>query len=145
MRRSKAFGLAALALIVAGAAVADEAAVKYRQNNMKAIGGHTQSIVALVKGEVSFNDQLEAHARALAETTAFTKAVFEKEAMIDDSTASPEIWKNWDDFAAAADEMQLAAEEIAAAAAAGDQGALRKGVVRLGRSCKSCHDDFRVE
>src|SRR5688572_17590576 len=67
--------IAATALVLAtglGAAVAfaaDEPAniIKYRQNYMKANGGHIAMIAAMVKGEVSWTDELPAHAQALQE------------------------------------------------------------------------------
>lgn len=145
MRRPTSFAVATFCIAFAGAALAAESTIKYRQNTMKAIGGHMQSIGAIVKGEVPYTDQLAVHARALADTAAFVKPVFKEEAVSKDSRAKPEIWTRWEDFAAKADAMKTAADKLAVAAAAGDRGAVRAGVGNLSKACKSCHDSFRAE
>lgn len=43
-----------------------EAAVKYRQEVMKAIGGHLNNVVMILKGEVPYSDQLLPSAQMLA-------------------------------------------------------------------------------
>jgi cytochrome c556 len=143
MRFGRSFTIGILSVAFAGAALAAEPVIKYRQSTMKAIGGHMQSIAAIVKGEVPYTDQLVVHARALADTAAFVRPVFEEKATSKDSTAKAEIWQRWDDFATKADAMKAAADKLAATAAAGNQGATRGAVGELGKACKSCHDSFR--
>ena len=143
MRPARALTVAIVALALSGTAFAADTTIEYRKNNRKAIGAHMQSVVAIVKGEVEFADQLPAHARALADTASFSKAAFEQKATSGDSTAKADIWQRWDDFAADADAMQAAADKLAAAASTGDKGALRASVGELGRTCKSCHDSYR--
>ena len=67
-------GVSAIAAVAAGvgmASAADESenVIKYRQNVMRSIGGHTGAIAAVVKGEVSFGAHVAAHAEALAATS----------------------------------------------------------------------------
>lgn len=133
----------ALGMTLAGSVWANEAAVKYRQNQMAALGGHMGSIVALVKGEVPFSDQLAAHAQGLEMTSKFTKSVFEQKATGRKSASKPAVWEEWDRFAADADKLSAAAEQLAQAAAAGDQSAVRKFVAEVGKTCKGCHDRFK--
>lgn len=130
-------------LAVALTAGASDATVKYRQNQMAALGGHMGSIVALVKGEVAFADQLQAHARALAETAAFTEAVFKEQVTNSKSAAKPSVWTDWDRFAASASDLKLAAAKLSQAAADDDQGAIRRHMAEVGKACKSCHDRFK--
>lgn len=134
-----------LGLAVAGTAVAEDALVKYRHNHMKVLGGHMGSIVAVVKGEVPFSDQLLIHAQGLAANAAFVKTVFEKPAEDPKSHAKPAIWTEWGEFSAKADALKTAADKLAQAAAAGDQGEVRGLVGEVGRACKSCHDSYKAD
>jgi len=144
MRLSKSL-LLAVGLAVAGSAWAADATVKYRQDQMKVLGGHMGSIVAIIKGEVPFTDQLAVHAKGLAATAALTEAVFKEKATGGDSASKPEIWSDWQRFAGNADKLTQAANKLADAAAAGDQGAIRAAMGEVGKSCKGCHDDFKVK
>src|SRR5690606_19288666 len=123
----------------------DDAIVKYRQSQMSALGGHMSSIAAVVKKEVPYTDHLAAHAQGLAATAAFTKAVFKEKALNDKSTSKPEIWSDWDRLAKRADALEAAAAQLAKAVEANDQGAVRKYVGEVGKSCKGCHDDFKMK
>ena len=53
------------------------------------------------------------------------------------------IWNSLTDFNAKADAMAKAAADMKAAAQSGDQGAMRKAAIQVGRTCGSCHDSFR--
>lgn len=135
----------AIGLGVATTAWAADATIKYRQNQMAALGGHMGSIAALVKGEVVYADHLEAHAQALATTAAFTAAVFKEQAVSSKSAAKATVWTDWDRFAASANELNAAAEKLAQAASANDQGAVRRHMAAVGKACKGCHDRFKED
>lgn len=130
-------------LAVAFTAAADDAAIKYRQNQMASLGGHMGSIVALVKGEVTFADHLPMHARALADTAVLTEAVFKEQASSSKSVAKDEIWADWEQFAKRAEDLRLASSELAQATADGDRRAIQRHVAAVGKACKSCHDRFK--
>ncbi len=136
----------AVATLVLGASVAsaaDEHVVDYRKNNMKIIGGHMGSIVAIVKGEVDQKEQLAVHAKGMAEMSALVKSAFEAKVLSGKSTSKAEIWSDWNKFSTAADNFQNAAQELAEAAAKGEQRDIRTAMAKVGKSCKSCHDDFK--
>ena len=57
--------------------------------------------------------------------------------------AMPEIWLDWDSFKKKMETMQQEIAKLAEVAQTGDQGAMKAQVGATGRSCKSCHDDFR--
>lgn len=77
-------GLAAavLAAAVLGAAASAPAAadgagaIKYRRAVMKSIGGHGAAIVAIIKGEVPFIEDLKGHAHAIAELAKIAPKIF---------------------------------------------------------------------
>lgn len=146
MRTVKTIAVAAAALALGtGAALADDAAVKFRKANMEIIGGHMHSIVAIVKGEVPHKDQLAAHAAGLAAAADLSAAAFKAETMGDKekTTAKAEIWQDWDTFAQGLDKMTAEATKLAEVAGSGDMGAIGAQVQNVGKTCKGCHDDFR--
>lgn len=135
--------LTAIALVVSCSAwAAEKDTVKYRQNNMHIIGGHMGSIVAIIKGEVPNKDELKAHADGLAAMAPLVKAAFKTEAMTDKSEALPKIWKDWDSFAKAADDLEAASVKLASAVATGNPAGIGASLGGVGDSCKGCHDKF---
>ena len=138
----------AVATLVLGASVAsaaDEHVVDYRKNNMKIIGGHMGSIASIVKGEVDQKEQLAVHAKGLAGMSALVKSAFETKVMSGKSSSKPEIWSDWNKFSSAADDFQGASQELAEAAANGNQRDIRSAMAKVGKSCKSCHDGFKTK
>jgi cytochrome c556 len=132
-------------IAVAGSAWAADVVIKYRQDQMKVLGGHMGSIAAIMKKEVPFSDQLAVHAQGLAATAAFTEAVFKEQALSSKSAAKAEIWSDWERFAADAGALKQAADKLAQTAAANDQGAVRAAMADVGKACKSCHDNFKTK
>lgn len=62
----------------------------------------------------------------------------------DDTEAKPEIWKDWDGFAAKYQDFKKATAELAAAAG-GDLEAVKPKFAAVGKACKSCHESFRQD
>ena len=140
---------AGLAMGLAGqgfAADSSEAAVKYRQSVMKAIGGHMGSIAAVVKGEVSHGAHVANHARGIKDMSLIVPDIFPSNSTYDDydkTNALPEIWKEPAKFKKAIEGFQQAAAKFAQVAESGDQGAIAAGLGQLGKSCGGCHKPFR--
>jgi len=139
----------ALAGGVAGAAFAQAApddAVKYRQTIFETLGANITGVVMNLKGEVSFPDSVPIHARTLADTAPLVLPAMEQNTAGEGSAeteALDKIWDNWDDFAAKADDMQVAATRLAELAEGGDMQAIGAQVQELGGTCKACHDEYR--
>lgn len=138
---------AALAACIAGPALADaDAAIKYRVNAMKAIGSQMGSIVAILKGEVDNKAALGEHAALMgaATSTAITKPAFMTNTDGEGSTkttATGKVWSDWSTFEAGLMEMEKAGQAMAAAGA----DATFDEVKALGKTCKGCHDNFRMK
>lgn len=138
--------LAGLVMVACSASAAsDDDLVEYREDGMHVLGGHMGSIGAIVKGKVPFTDDLATHARGLAAQSKLVKGAFKDKAMNGDSEAKSDIWENWDDFAAKADDLESAAAEFADAAGSGDMAAVRAKVGAVGKACKGCHDDYKKD
>jgi len=143
MRIVKTAALAAVFAGIATAAVASEADVKFRKANMEVIGGHMHSIVPIVKGEVPHKAQLKAHALGIVAAGKMAPAAFKAEAMEGETTATKDIWANWDKFEGGMNTMTERAQALADAADTDDMAAIGAAVQELGKTCKGCHDNFR--
>ncbi len=57
--------------------------------------------------------------------------------------AKPEIWLDMEDFEEHLEEMRTEAAKLAKVAAMGDQAATKAQFAATGKTCKSCHDEFK--
>jgi cytochrome c556 len=148
--------IAATTLVLAtglGAAVAfaaDEPAniIKYRQNYMKANGGHIAMIAAMVKGEVSWNDELPGHAHALHEQSNHLLRLFPEGTGKGDteaeSAALPVIWERRSEFEQKAKDFETESAKLVEVAEGGDMAAVAQQLGALGtKGCGGCHETFR--
>jgi cytochrome c556 len=140
------------ATLGAGAFAADEPAniVKYRQAFMKANGAHITMISAVVKGEVSWTDELAGHAHALHEQSQNLLRLFPEDTGKDDtevkSAALPVVWERWDEFQQAAQAFEQESAKLVEVAESGDQAAIAQQLGALGKQgCGNCHETFREE
>lgn len=122
-----------------------EAAVKYRQEVMKAIGGHLNNVVMILKGEVPYSDQLLPSAQMLAGTADLALLPFEENTADSGvkTTATADIWNDWDKFSGGIKAMQERTDTLVAAVESGDKGAIGEALKGVGGTCKNCHDNFR--
>ena len=146
-------GLLAAALGTAAFA-ADEPAniVKYRKAFMDANGAHISMIAAVVKGEVSFTDDIATNAQALAEQGKLLTANLEqlfpegtaKGETGEKSAALPVIWEKWGEFEQAAQRFEEESAKFAEVAQGGDMAAIGPALGALGKQgCGACHETFR--
>lgn len=70
-------------------------------------------------------------------------ALFREGSLTPDSHALPAVWEKWDQFEGIFIEGQTVAEEMLAAAKAGDTAAYGKSIEALGGLCFQCHQTFR--
>lgn len=122
---------------------ASEGDIKYRQHVMKAIGGHMQALVDILRQHVPHTDHLPIHAGALAALAETTPKLFPPGSGGADTDALPAIWENPEDFAKRVGAFQEAAANLDEVVASG--GNLGPAVKQVGQSCKGCHDDYRAE
>jgi cytochrome c556 len=134
----------------AAAFAADEPAnvIKYRQAYMSANGGHITMIAAVVKGEVSWTDELAGHAHALHEQSKHLLRLFPEDSGKGDtevqSAALPVIWEQWSEFEEAANAFEAESGKLVEAVESGDQTAIAQQLGALGQNgCGNCHETFR--
>ncbi len=136
------------ATIVGGhatAANAPEHVIKYRQNLMKAVGGHTGNVALLVKGQVDFAAGLVDDAEAIADLLENAGIAFPEGTADGKTRAKPEIWQDRAKFDAALEDSIGKARELAAATKTGDMALVGAALGVLGKSCSACHRSFRIK
>jgi cytochrome c556 len=147
-----AIAAAGVLVTTAGAAAfaADEPAnvIKYRQALMKANSAHITMIAAVVKGEVSWTDDLAGNAHALHEQSKNMLRLFPEGSGKGDtdvkSVALPVIWEQWGEFEAAATAFEAESGKLVEAVESGDQAAIARQLGALGKEgCGNCHETFR--
>jgi cytochrome c556 len=148
-RLAAGFGLAA-GLGAAAAFAADEPGniIKYRQAYMKANGAHITMVGAVVKGEVSWTDELTGHAHALHEQSKHLLRLFPEGTGKDETevktAALPVIWEKWSEFEQAAQNFETESGKLVEVAESGDQAAIAQQLAALGKNgCGGCHETFR--
>ncbi|ARE41476.1 Cytochrome c-556 [Rhodovulum sp. P5] len=136
------FSLVAAAATLSYAADATEPTVKARQELMEKIGMNTKLISQMAKGEKPFDASAAQQAVAtIAEKAGETPAAFKTQADDPESTAKANIWEDFDDFTAKSEALHKAAM----AADVSSLDALRAALPEIGKTCKSCHDDYRTK
>jgi len=132
------------------ASEAQMAAVKERQELMKAIGGNMKIIGDYLKGAGGTADDAKAAAAKIGDQAEMIPAAFETEASLSEMDAvgknrgKPEIWLSWDEFKEHAELLHEKSMAVVAAFDGGDMGAVQAAVGAMGKEgCGGCHEDFR--
>ena len=143
-------------LVLTGSALAAgdvDGMIKYRQNVMKALGGHVGAADRILRGQVPHKDQLKLHAAAVADIAGIITTLFPKESVPPEhefsgatveTKATEAVAEKPVDFEKAAKQSQQATAAFLKAVNDGaDDKALSKAFSDVGKSCKGCHTDFR--
>ena len=149
MRRKLAIAVTAITVLLGfsmqvTAETSDDNAFKYRQNIMTALKGHAGAIAMQARGLAGDPSKLAGHAKAVASLGAELHLVFPEGSKVEDSEALAAIWEKPEEFAtavAAAEEAMAALGEVAES---GDMKVIGAAFRNVGKSCKGCHDSFRV-
>ncbi len=147
MTLSKILAVPALSIaLVAGMAVAKEGvqnpAVQKRQDLMDKQAGAAKTLGEMAAGKTPFDAAKAADAKAtLEETAKQIPVVFEAEETDPKSDAKPEIWSNWDDYVAKADNLEQAALKLDVTSVE----TVQAGMSAVGGACSACHKEYRMK
>ncbi len=139
---------AVLAAMVLSPAFADvKAVVAYRQGTMKSFGGHMAALKAIfADGQKQFLPYALAHGEAIAGLAKSIPDMFPPGSEYRKSAAKKQIWQNWDDFVARAQNLERLAREFVQAAKANDEAAMGSAFRKMGQEgCSSCHERYRED
>ena len=117
--------------------------IKYRQNVMKATGGHMGAIVDILKNRLPLADHIVDHARSIQQNSKMTLAMFPIGSGLGDTKAKPAIWENWSKFESAVNAFVSESSKLVKVAESGDMKALAKQFRATGKTCGGCHKNFR--
>lgn len=137
---------AGLLITPAWADEAAEAAIHYRQSVFSAVKWHFGSMAAVVKGKAPFEaEAFAAHAQHVAALSRMALEGFPKGSDFGETKAKDAIWSHFDDFKTKMEAFTTEAEALAKVAEGGDLGAVKKQFGNTGKTCKSCHDDYKQD
>lgn len=119
--------------------------IKYRQNVMKSVGGHTTALVSILKGKVAHKDAILVHATGLANasTASVVAAAFKENTHgkgSEKTTTTAKVWEEWDKYTEAIARLEKATAEIKVLAEEGkltDFDQLKPAL----KECGECHRD----
>ena len=123
-----------------------EDALNYRLGVFRTMAWSFGPMVAMVKNKMPYDAALfSQHAERVAFLSHLPLEGFIADSRIGDTTSKPEVWTERAEFETQMDTMINAAEKLFEVSKAGNLDAIRPQFGALGKSCKSCHDDFRTE
>ena len=112
-----------------------------RQQLMKDIGGATRVLGRMAQGQDAFDAVAAEAARAdLQARAARIAALFQPEVTEPASTALPEVWLAFDEFAAKGTDL----EQAVAGLDVTSLETLQAGFGAVGGTCRACHTSFRA-
>lgn len=136
-------GLTLAALLAAPSVAAENKdIIDYRINLMKTLGEQAAALGKIAQGKVDYKDNVAVHAETIALNVKAAKIAFEPKVVGGTSTAA--VWDNWKDFSDRFTALEVAANEVAAAAKSGGMAAAQPKMAGL-FTCKSCHDIYRTK
>lgn len=139
--------VASLSAAAAFALTRPEDQIKYRQAAMSVTGRSVGALTAMARGDVPFNkDVAQRHAAVIADLSDLPLLAGAYGPGTDKGAphrSDPKVWSEADKFKAAFDKFTMAAKAMPAAAA--DPASLRSALGELGKTCKGCHDDYRMK
>lgn len=153
MKQVKPF-LVAVALSVTASAFAQQApkpeqVIKWRQSVYQVLGWNSNRIKANVEGQFNHEEVVRAANSTAAIANSGLGALYaagtEQGKGWHDTAAKPEIFKDGKKVGDLAANFVREANELAKVAANGDQAAVKAQFGKLGQTCKSCHDDYKVK
>lgn len=123
-------------------------ATKVRQANFTLLGHNMGPLGGMLKGKVPFNAQVVADkatrinqlAHMIADTSRVDTSKFKVE-----TEALDKIWSEKVEFAKKIQALIDASENVSKIALTGSEDDVRKAMGKMGKSCGSCHDDYKKD
>ncbi len=132
---------AVLSLFVSSQIFSQEDDIKKRKGLMKSNSKSAKAI----KGAVKEGDfaTIEGNAKKIVANAGNIVALFPEGSTAKKSRAKAEIWQEWDDFKAKANDLKNAARQLANAANAKDSEQVQVQNKAVGVACRGCHKRYR--
>jgi cytochrome c556 len=141
--------LAASTTTLAQQAAKPENLIKWRQSAFQVIAWDSGRIKASVDGQYNKEEVIKAADSIAAIAKSGLGSLFvagtEQGKGWHETSAKPELFKDSKHFDELGASFSKEATELARVAETGDAAAVKAQFGKLGRTCKSCHDDFRAK
>lgn len=152
---TKAIALGAMTFTVLTASAQEAKSEKHaagatetRQAVFKLLGANMGPLGAMARGKMPFNAELvEKNATRINQLSLmiadFTKTDTSKFKV--ESDALPEIWTDRAKYEKHIDDLTQASAKLMAATKSGNEGAMKKAIAGVGKTCGGCHDNFKKD
>ena len=148
---SAAACVAMLTASVTANAAEPEDAINYPQSALGVMGWHFGPIADMAKGDIDYDaDEFARRAQNVSDVSrlpweGFVDGTYQDDGHGVDTDALAKIADNPDDFEKKQKALIDEAEKLADVAQQGDFKLARAQLSTVGKTCKSCHDDYRAE
>lgn len=123
-----------------------EDAVKYRQSAFSLMAYNFGDIGAMLKGKKPYDPaSVTIRAENVAALAKLPLEGFIQAEGLDQRDALDKIWTEKAKFDEQMQTLQKSANLLVVAAKSGDKKAVQKAFMKTGKSCKSCHDDYKKD
>lgn len=128
-----------------GSVMAEQEAVKIREDLMKQNNDHAKAVVQMIRGQAPFDAvAVDAAFKQWADTAQKLPGLFPDNSKTGgDNRASPKIWTNRSDFDAKAAAFAKAVAENHDNAKSSLDG-LKGAIPVVGKACDDCHKEYRL-
>lgn len=118
--------------------------VKKRMDMMDKIGKNMKNMKAMVQGKKTFIPEVMArHAESISSASTHIKNVFPEGSIKGKSEALPSIWQKWDKFESISKQLTVESKKLKEIALTQNRREIMKQFAKVGKTCRSCHTDFR--
>lgn len=125
---------------------AQAAAIDYRQSTFKMVKWHMGPMADMVKGKMAYDAAaFSKNADAMADLSKLASNGFLINSPSEDSRAKASIWENTADFDKKLQAFVEASNKLVIAAKSNSIDTIKPAFGELGKSCKGCHDDYRLD
>jgi cytochrome c556 len=125
-----------------------EKATELRQSIFSLLGNNMWQLGGMAKGKIAFDaEKAGKHALRINQLSMMIAdyTLTDTSAHKVKTEALDKIWQQPDAFAQRIKDLTVASANLQKVALSGDEGAVKKAIGGVGKTCGGCHDDFKVE
>ncbi|MFW8590062.1 c-type cytochrome [Glaciecola sp. 2405UD65-10] len=122
--------------------------VTFRKSILQLVRSNMGPLGAMAKGNIPMDAEvIETNAERIAFLGNMMHDYFslDTSAFSVDTEAKSEIWKNYADFTSKTQDLVDAADNLTQLVASKEDSEYRKGIAKLGATCKACHDEYKQD
>lgn len=120
----------------------DDGAIEYRQNVMRALGGHTGAMALILKGEGGAEKDLRLHAQAVVALATVVPELFPVGSDAGRTNALPDIWLEPARFRQRLAELQRGVDQLKRGVGR-SRRQFAQALQALAAACRGCHDRYK--